>query len=30
MLDHYRLRNEGVISPKAGQVASSRILSRFG
>jgi len=30
MQDHYRLRNEGVISPKACQVASSRILSRFG
>ena len=30
MQDHYRLRNEGVISPKACQTASSRILSRFG
>lgn len=30
MQDHYRLRNEGVISPKACQVGTSRILSRFG
>jgi hypothetical protein len=30
MQDHYRLRNEGVITPKACQTASSRILSRFG
>lgn len=30
MQDHYRLRNEGVISPKACQTASSRILHRFG
>ena len=30
MQDHYRLRNEGAISAKACQMASSRILSRFG
>ena len=30
MQDHYRLRNEGVISPKACQTGTSRILSRFG
>jgi hypothetical protein len=30
MQDHYRLRNEGIISPKACQTGTSRILSRFG
>ena len=30
MQEHYRLRNEGVITPKACNTASSRILSRFG
>ena len=30
MQDHYRLRNEGVISPKACSTATARILSRFG
>ncbi len=30
MQDHYRLRNEGVISPKACDTGTSRILSRFG
>ncbi len=30
MQDLYRLRNEGVISPKACQTGTSRILSRFG
>lgn len=30
MQDHYRLRNEGVISPKACQTGTSRILGRFG
>ncbi len=30
MQDHYRLRNEGIITPKACNTASSRILSRFG
>ena len=30
MQDHYRLRNEGVITPKACNKASSRILARFG
>ena len=30
MQDHYRLRNIGVISPKACQVGTSRILGRFG
>ncbi len=30
MQDHYRLRNEGVISPKACNTASSRILARVG
>ena len=30
MQDHYRLRNDGVITPKACNKASSRILARFG
>lgn len=30
MQDHYRLRNEGVITPKACNTGTSRILSRFG
>jgi hypothetical protein len=30
MQDHYRLRNEGVISPKACSTGTGRILSRFG
>ncbi len=30
MQDHYRLRNEGVISPKACNTGTSRILARFG
>ena len=30
MQDHYRLRNEGVISPKACNTGTARILSRFG
>lgn len=30
MQDHYRLRNEGVITPKACSAGTARILSRFG
>jgi hypothetical protein len=30
MQDHYRLRNEGVITPKACNAGTARILSRFG
>lgn len=30
MQDHYRLRNEGIITPKACNAGTSRILSRFG
>ena len=30
MQDHYRLRNEGVITPKACNKGTARILSRFG
>lgn len=30
MQDHYRLRNEGAISPKACSTGTARILSRFG
>jgi hypothetical protein len=30
MQDHYRLRNEGVISSKACNMGTARILSRFG
>lgn len=30
MQDHYRLRNEGIITPKACSTGTARILSRFG
>jgi hypothetical protein len=30
MQDHYRLRNEGVITPKACSAGTARILTRFG